>query len=169
MWHVNADRLAGCDPWDRSITLCREAGLKCRLDVTDYLPTQLPYEPRSIDLAFAFSVFTHTSLRASRTALSALRKCISYNGVLAITIRPVEYWDYDERWAAQRDALKSAHRSEGFAFMPHGREAVDGDITYGDTSMTFEFLSGIAEGWQIVGYDRTLSDPYQIIVFLRPV
>ena len=166
--YTDAATLAGCDPWDRSIEICRESRLPCRLDVTDYLPKSLPYPAGCFDLAFAFSVFTHTSLRASSSALAALRPCVADEGLLAITIRPIEYWDYDTRFAAERSALKAAHRAEGFAFAPHNRAAVDGDVTYGDTSMSFEFLEKIAPAWRIASFDRTMDDPYQIVVYLKP-
>jgi SAM-dependent methyltransferase len=69
-------RIVGCDPWDRSLILCREAGLTCRLDQTDCLPESLPYPDASFDFVYAFSVFTHTSPRATRMALRVLRKVI---------------------------------------------------------------------------------------------
>ena len=168
MYYAENDQLVGCDPWDESIRICVEDGFKCKLDVTDYLPESLPYPAESFDFIYAFSVFTHTSVRATKTALAALRKVIAKDGILAITIRPAEYWDMDQNFTKQAAALKKKHRKEGFVFMPHQREAVDGDITYGDTSMTFEYLDSVAKGWKRVGYDRSLDDAYQIIVYLKP-
>ena len=169
MYFADNNKLAGCDPWDESIRLCRNDGIDCKLDVTDYLPVALPYEPASFDLVFAFSVFTHTSERATKMALAALRNVIAPNGLLALTIRPLEYWDIDAHHSAAAAKLKALHRSEGFVFMPHQRQAVDGDITYGDTSMSFDVLARLAPGWRQVGYDRTLDDAYQIIVYMKPV
>ncbi|MFN3314397.1 MAG: class I SAM-dependent methyltransferase [Hyphomonas sp.] len=169
MFYADNSQLVGCDPWDESIKLCTEDGIKCRLDVTDYLPESLPYPAGAFDFIYAFSVFTHTSLRATRTALAALRKVIAKDGILAITIRPLEYWDMDQNFVKQAAALKEKHRKEGFVFMPHQRKPIDGDITYGDTSMSFEYLDSLAPGWKRVGYDRSLDDAYQIIVYLKPV
>ena len=169
MRYAVLDNLVGCDPLEESIQICREDGIPCRLDVTDFLPESLPYPDETFDLMFAFSVFTHTSLRASKAALAALRKTAVPDALLAITIRPVEYWANDPAYTEEAPKLQKKHRKEGFVFVPHEREAVDGDITYGDTSMSLDYLASIAEGWKISGYDRSIFDENQIIVFLRPV
>lgn len=169
LYYCDAEKLTGCDPWEKSINLCKKAGIACRLDVTDYLPERLPYNEASFDLIFSFSVFTHTSRRAAETALKALRPIIRPNGLLVLTIRPVEYWDHNKSIEAEKkEQLIRAHNAEGFAFRPHNRGAIDGDITYGDTSMTFGALAALAKGWKIVAYDRLLDDPYQAIVVLEP-
>ncbi|GHU35102.1 hypothetical protein AGMMS50256_29740 [Betaproteobacteria bacterium] len=62
---------------------------------------------------------------------------------------------------------KSRHHTDGFSFLPHNREPIDGDITYGDTSMSLDWLKATFPNLEIVGIDRSLSDPYQIYVFLK--
>jgi SAM-dependent methyltransferase len=149
-------RIVGCDPWDRALALCREAGLTCRLDQTDYLPESLPYPDGSFDFAYAFSVFTHTSAKATRTALSALRKVIRPDGVLAITLRPIEYWSFARDIPdSEKPELESAHRRTGFAFRPHATGVAE--PTYGDTSMTVEFLVTEHPGWRVASLDRSLQ------------
>lgn len=169
LYFADPETLIGCDPWDKSIELCKEAAIPATLDVTEYLPQSLPYAPGSIDFTYAFSVFTHTSLRASRAALSALRPVMRKDGLLALTIRPIEYWAYAAR-NGDFDAapLQRDHREKGFAFRPHQRPPIDGDITYGDTSMTFAFLEQMAEGWRFHSYEHSLDDPHQLIAFLQP-
>jgi SAM-dependent methyltransferase len=157
----------GVDPWDRSIELCREAGLPNRFAQSDYLPTSLPVEDETFGLIYAFSVFTHTSERATRQALATLRNYIEPDGMLVVTIRPHEYWDHAAPWV-NRNLMREQHTSRGFAFTPHNREPIDGDITYGDTSMTFDWLVANAPGWRLAGYDHTLDDVNQIIVYLQP-
>ncbi|MGB0907737.1 MAG: class I SAM-dependent methyltransferase [Maricaulaceae bacterium] len=168
-YFTDSSNLFGCDPWDESIRLCKEAGLNCNFEITDYLPDSLPYEAHSIDFSYAFSVFTHTSERASKTALNALHGITKPSGHLAITIRPVEYWAIDQAVSEEeRETLEQDHKNKGYAFKPHNRDKVDGDITYGDTSMTMEKLSELCPKWDITAYDRSLEDPYQIIVYLKP-
>jgi len=168
MYFANNDHLFGCDPWEKSIELCRESGIKCDLQVTDYLPLALPYPNGNFDLIYAFSVFTHTSLRATTTALAALSKIIRPDGVLVITIRPVEYWDYHQNLSdTERKSLKNNHDHTGFSFRPHNRQSVDGDITYGDTSISLEFIEKNFSDWKILDSERTLDDPYQRIVYLQ--
>lgn len=166
-------RIWGVDPWDRSIELCRQDRILANLAISDYLPQTLPVGEARFSLVYAFSVFTHLSERATRLALATLGNYLDKDGLLVITIRPIEYW---ERAAAalspgqDKDAAAAQprlHAQNGFAFVPHGRAPIDGDITYGDTSMTFEWLAAAAPGFDIVGYDHTLDDLLQIIVYLR--
>lgn len=158
-YYSNPDTIYGCDPWDESISRCREANIQAHLTISDYLPKSIPFDVK-FDLIYAFSVFTHLSRRATESALSALRKSISFDGLLVITIRPVEYWELSEE-------MHAAHLRDGFAFKPHQRQAMDGDITYGDTSMSPEFIMTNFAQWRLVGIDRSLCDPHQIYVFLQ--
>jgi hypothetical protein len=97
--------LYGCDPWDRSIDLGKQDGLTVNLALSEYLPTHLPFTER-FHLIYAFSVFTHLSLRATRQCLDTLHGYIGENGVLVITIRPVEYWAADPNASqAEREHL----------------------------------------------------------------
>jgi SAM-dependent methyltransferase len=162
-------RLVGVDPWNRSIELCREAGMGAHFHVSDYLPTALPVGDQKFDLIYAFSVFTHLSPRAATAALRTLRRYVAKDGMLTITIRPVEYWQIDPHASAeQRASLPALHREQGYAFLPHNRPPVDGDVTYGDSSMTLEWLELRFPEWQIRGTDRSLDDPYQRYVHLTP-
>lgn len=161
----------GIDPWDRSIEECRKAGLGDRFRQSDYLPQQLPIDGL-FDCVVAFSVFTHLSERAAISALRAIRAVTAPGGLLALTIRPLEYWDValtsiGPAAAAQAPALKVAHARTGFAFLPHDRAPVDGDITYGDASMTLDWLAHSAVGWTRLGIDRSIIDPLQLLVFLQ--
>ena len=88
-------------------------------------------------------------------------------------------------FGANFDLLKKQHDDEGFAFAPHnglercfaaieralaqrGKPPIDGDITYGDTSMTFRWLSVNIPEWKVASYDHTLDDILQLVVYLTP-
>lgn len=162
--HTKPENIFGCDPWDVSIQLCRAANLKAHLAVTDYVPSGLPFE-KPFHLIYAFSVFTHLSQRTADAVMSTLRKHIAPDGLLVITIRPETYWTVDPRvseWAAE---LQKRHREEGFAFVPHQREPIDGDVTYGDTSMSIEYVAKRWPDWKVVGSEPT-CDPFQRVVYL---
>ena len=169
-YFTDPDNYYGLDPWDLSIELCRKANLPGHLAVSEYLPTSLPIGDIKVDLIFAFSVFTHLSLRATGLALRTLRNYISDAGLLVITIRPIDYWSLGHVLELIPDAagLVAAHKEHGFAFEPLIRPAVDGDITYGHTSMSLEFVHDHFNQWQVVQFDRSLDDPYQLVVFLKP-
>jgi SAM-dependent methyltransferase len=168
-YFCDTQHVIGVDPWDRSIEECRAARLGPNCLLSDYLPESLPVGALSFDLAYAFSVFTHLSKRATMAALAAVRQYMKPGGVFCITIRPAEYWDQDSTVTspAERMALKAKHFQEGFAFVPHGLAPIDGDITYGDTSMSLEWLDSNLANWTRVRIDRSLEDGLQIYVFLQ--
>ncbi len=168
-YFTDPERIAGCDPWDLAIRHCKDARIGCRLDVTDYLPASLPYEDETFDLVLAYSVFTHTSRRASVAALEAISPVIRPNGLLVLTIRPREYWAYPtaETSEVQQSALLRAHDETGFAFRPHNRPPIDGDVTFGDTSMKVETIEELCPEWKVIGYDWSLPDLLQLIVLLQ--
>ena len=47
--------------------------------------------------------------------------------------------------------------------------AVDGEITYGDTSITLAYLARNFPQWKVDNVVCNEADPYQIILFLKPV
>jgi SAM-dependent methyltransferase len=169
-YFTDPDRLFGVDPWDRSISECQEAGLGANFRLSDYLPNALPV-PGPFDFLYAFSVFTHTSLRATKAALEVCRRYIADDGIMFITIRPVEYWTLDRSVHGLDDvsSMIKAHEAHGFTFSPFDLPPVDGDITYGNTSMTVEWIESNIPQWQVAAVDRSLDDAYQIYVALKPV
>jgi SAM-dependent methyltransferase len=168
-YFTDPDRLFGVDPWDQSIAECREAGMGANFRLSDYLPKTLPVSG-PFDFVYAFSVFTHTSPRATVAALRACRQYIADDGIMLITIRPVEYWSVGESAHGLTDAspMIEAHETLGFAFMPHNLPPIDGDITYGNTSMTVAWIEANIPRWRVAAVDHSLQDPYQIYVALRP-
>ncbi|SDI07246.1 Methyltransferase domain-containing protein [Paraburkholderia steynii] len=167
---TDPSNIYGCDPWDRSIELCRECNLPGTFAISDYLPTKLPFADIKFNLIYSFSVFTHLSERASQAALRACRQAIRDDGLLAITVRPFSYWDYHDEAQnkVDREAMKSEHRLHGFAFTPHNRAPIDGDITYGDASISLPYMQENWPEWEVLGTDVFLQDPFQTLVFLRP-
>lgn len=165
------EQLYGVDPWPESIRLCHEAGLMKNVLLSDYLPESLPV-PQDFDFVFAFSVFTHLSERATSLALRTIRQHMKEAGVLCITIRPIEYWRVVHRQQpdAFHERVEAAHASDGFAFHPHYRDPVDGDITYGDTSMTLDYLTSVVGGlFSIAHIDRSGDDLLQRYVYLKAI
>ena len=167
---TDPSKIFGCDPWDTSIEICRGNNLAANLAVSDYLPTALPFGDAKFDLIYAFSVFTHLSERAAKAALSACRKSVKDDGMMVITVRPLSYWDYhqESQNKVDRERMRRDHKTRGFAFTPHDRAPVDGDITYGDTSISLEYLRSNLPDWEVSGIDVFLQDPFQTLVFLRP-
>jgi len=167
--YVPAGQIYGLDPWDTSIALCRDHRCPGHLDSCDYVPQSLPLTG-PFDLIYAFSVFTHLSEKTANAIMTLLRDYIAAEGLLAITIRPPDYWDMHQDWHENynKAMLLQQHEERGYAFMPHYREPIDGDITYGDTSMTLDYIRQHWTQWQIAGTAHNPGDPWQIVVFLQP-
>jgi trans-aconitate methyltransferase len=154
--------LYGVDPSIDALELCRTHGLRCALAQSDELPATLPVKG-AFDVIFSFSVFTHLSMSAAQIALAALRTCISDQGFLCLTIRPVEYWKTQDPQICKR--MEDAHFSSGFAFHPRQRKA---EQTFGKTSMSLECLQSLARDWEVYGTEWSKVDPLQQIVALTP-
>lgn len=164
------NNIYGCDPWDKSIEFCRQSGLSGSFNLSEYIPVGPPFAGKRFDLIYSFSVFTHLSERCGKAVAKACREAIKDNGLMAITIRPLSYWEVHDpaQNVVNVEAMKDAHTTRGFAFTPHGRAPIDGDITYGDASMTLEYIEENWPEWKVVGVDHYLQDPYQSIVYLKP-
>jgi SAM-dependent methyltransferase len=165
--YVDPENYVGLDPWNVSLELCQKDGLLGRFLQSDYLPATLPLGAERFDLAFAFSVFTHTSKNATLTALRALRRHVKTNGLLVITIRPIEFCPIIERIPVeQREAMALQARQEGFAFVSDGN-IHEGEATFGDTVMSLDWLAENAPDWNVECIDRGL-DGWQTLVMLTP-
>lgn len=167
-YYTDPSGIFGCDPWDRSIAICREDGVLAHLAVSDYLPETLPFQG-PFDFIYAYSVFTHLSRRATHACLDTLGRYLAPGGVLVITTRPEEYWAGDAGTRAKGlDAvLTEEHRRTGFAFRPHRRDPVDGDITYGEATMSLDYIRAHFPAFRIAGSMASAADPLQIVVVLR--
>jgi SAM-dependent methyltransferase len=164
--YVSYENLYGVDPWDTSIDLCKQYGIKANLAVCDYVPQELPFEQK-FDLIFAHSVFTHLSEKTAKTVLETLRKYVDDKGVLVITIRPKRFWSFHQQGKFEND-MYQMHEERGFAFHPHRRAPINGEITYGDTSISLGYIEENYRQWEL---DRLIIDrnnPYQTVLFLRP-
>jgi hypothetical protein len=123
----------------------------------------------TFDLVYAFSVFTHLSEKTANAVSSTIRKRIREDGLFALTIRPVEYWSA-QSWfppGLTPAAMRARHLQTGFAFIPHNRAPIDGDVTFGDTSIALDYVERHWTEWRLAS---TLNEvePNQVVLFLRP-
>ncbi|BDM24254.1 methyltransferase domain-containing protein [Pseudomonas sp. LRP2-20] len=168
------ENIYGCDPWDQSLQICADCGITGNLAQSDYLPENLPFPGMKFDFIYAYSVFTHLSEKAALAAVSACRKHIADDGLLIITVRPKSYWEVhpdSQNHLVVKSQMIKDHERKGFAFTPHGvgtPAQVNGEITYGDSSMTLDYIKDHWREWQVVGTEHFLQDPYQMLVFLKP-
>jgi ubiquinone/menaquinone biosynthesis C-methylase UbiE len=165
--YLPTSNIYGVDPWDESIKECEKHGIKVNLALSDWVPQSLPFDCQ-FDLIFAFSVFTHLSEKTAQIVLQTLRKYIKPDGVLIITIRPKEYWQIHEKGLHFTNMIDT-HEEKGFAFIPQNLVPIDGDITYGDASISLEYFTSHFKDWEVESVEYNEIDPYQIVLFLKPV
>lgn len=173
LFSMYSDDVYGVDAWEVSLEHSRAAGFGDRIALSAAVPSELVFV--GFDFLFAFSIFTHLSETATISALKALRKSAVDGAVLAITTRPVEFWETAAQHGTHLKAdqvpvskLVADHQSSGFAFYVEGMEDTEGQH-YGDTSLSTDWLREHAIGWRIEKFDRSLNDPMQRYVFLRAV
>lgn len=162
-------RIYGVDPWPSSLEAARASRVRGHLARCDEVPRDLPFPGVTFDLAYAFSVFTHLSERTAAAVLEAIRPRLSAGGLLVLTVRPVGYWKSHAEYPPGTDAevMERRHREEGFAFIPHHREPIDGDVTFGDTSISLDYVRRRWRAWHLAEAVVSRSDPEQVILFLR--
>jgi Methyltransferase domain len=154
--YIDADNLYGVDPWSESLRLCREHGVIGHLALSEWLPRALPFRG-PFSLIYAFSVFTHLSEETTAVSLEMLRRYITDDGALVITVRPPEIWENIEQ-----PSMIAEHHRRGFAFSPLNNSA-----TYGDSSIAPEYVSQTFPFWR-VETQLMYGEPYQHYLLLRP-
>ena len=168
--YSDPSKIYGLDPWESSLGICRKTGVLGNLALCDDVPRALPFPGVAFDLVYAFSVFTHLSEKTATAVLGAIRRRIRDDGLLALTIRPDTYWTVHTGFPAGTNAraLQAAHAEKGFAFVPHQRVPIEGDITFGDTSISLDYVRRHWTEWDLSGQKVNDLDPYQLVLFLRP-
>lgn len=168
MYYFSDERqIYGLDSWQTSITLCHQHGMTENIRLSEFFPERLPVPDAGLDVIYAFSVFTHLSRPALLKCLMTLRSCLRPDGLLAITIRPADYWHISPQACAtgNTELMLSAHERDGFAYMPITTPISSQD--YGEASMTLAWLAAHAPGLKIVASDHSPLDSHQHYVFLQ--
>ena len=98
--------------------------------------------------------------------LTAVNDNVAPAGILIATYRPVEFWRFRDKargteFAAERE---DRHRTQGFAYTPHNGSDNE---TYGDISLNLSFFE--QPGWKVAGYDRSLTDLFQVAAILKAI
>lgn len=169
-YFTDEDNVYGVDPWKTSIDFCTNSKITKNIYVSENIPSKLPVGNVKFDLIFSFSVFTHLSKLTTIACLNTIWNYLKPDGLIVITVRPSEYWELKYKDAVDHHTathLKKSHKESGFAFVPHNIPPIDGEITYGDTSMTVKWICDNVANLKIAGTDRSLSDPYQLYIFLQ--
>lgn len=166
--YIPTTQIYGVDAREDVIRLCSK--LHGSFYVSERVPRTLP-TPNGLkfDFIIAFSVFTHLSEKVTIRCIQTLRDYLADSGVIALTIRPREYWSHLRNSDCDVERIVADHDVRGFAFRPHGWEPIDGDIPYGDSSMSLDYIARSFSGLEIAGLEWNPVDELQLTVFLRKV
>jgi glycosyltransferase involved in cell wall biosynthesis len=168
--YIPTINLFAVDAWEPSLHHCNNNKVRANIAKIEEICVEIPFEDK-FDLVISFSVFTHLSKRSAEAALKALRASIDDNGLMIVTVRPKEFIpeflsQYDV--AASAEEIERLYQEDGFVFIPHNREPVDGDITYGDTFISVDYIKMNWSDWRIVETQINAIDPYQKLIVLKP-
>lgn len=153
-YYTGPENIYAADAWDTSLSYLRNDGVIANVIQTPDLPQTIDCQ---VDIAYSFSVLTHTSRDATQAILRAVRTAVPKGGLFIATIRPIEIWERQDRPAKLVAELKQAHRENGYAFVPDKTNE-----HYGDTSMKPAILG--TKDWRILSVERSLADPVQLVV-----
>jgi SAM-dependent methyltransferase len=172
---VTPGRLFGTDPTPMILDVCRRDRVPAQLHDIDVLPDGLPVG--DIDLAYAFSVFTHTSEVATERALDALHAALVPGGILVVTVRPPAYLTLAPDFRPALDELgpgwSQELRGSRYLFVPHPAQDshfqyYGDEMTYGESIIT---LPWIRERWaprfELLEAAPLVGDLHQVVVTLR--
>jgi SAM-dependent methyltransferase len=163
--------LYGVDASPQILDVARELRVRGQLALIDEYPEALPFRDTKFDFIYCFSVLTHLSRRAQAKSLALWHRYLADDGLIAATIRPRQYWAASTEWkqisASDADEQMTQHDVHGFAYKPHNRPSIGGDIPYGDASVDIDYIRRNWHGWEVASLDYSLLDPLQVIVFLK--
>jgi hypothetical protein len=106
-------------------------------------------------------VLTHLSEDAFFPTLAAVRETLAPHDLFVFTIRPVDDWRYIDNLKELEIAeeMEARHRRARFAFHPGESPA------FGEASIATTYLE--LSGWQLLGCERLLDNPHQLVVVFR--
>lgn len=154
------ENLVGCDAWESSLETARRSGLPIELVESDPRLETLPVDEGSLDVVFAFSVFTSLGPNAFPSCLAGIARMLRPGGLAVFTVRPAEYWTLRPEVPA---ALSEAEATD-FYFLAHP----DRD-DYGDTSVSLAYLDRACadSGLERPSLEWFPVDPHQVVVRAR--
>lgn len=170
-WLFKPENIFAVDPMQSSIDVCKKNNVTAHVRKIEKIVTTLPFDEK-FDLIYAFSVFTHLSQESAMAAQRTLRQHMTHDGLLAITVRPVEYWQYVNSQGKLSDedleTLVNSHHTTGYSFKPHNNRPNELNAnTYGDCTYSLKYIEQTWKAWKIIKVDRNFSDPLQVYVYLR--
>lgn len=169
---VAPGHLFGTDPVQAILDVCRRDRVPAEVHKSAFLPDELPVG--DLNLAYAFSVFTHLSETAAERNLAALHGALRPGGLLLVTIRPPDYVRMSPMlaplarrlpagWPGEPRHVFVAHPAQDSHFQYEG-----GEMTYGEAIVTLPY---VRERWaprfELLDVAPLVGDLHQVMLTLR--
>jgi SAM-dependent methyltransferase len=181
--HAPPAHLIGIDIDDHCIELCRSAMPYGTFLRSPVLPP-LAFDPASLDVITAYSVFSHLSQASFERWLDEFRRLLAPGGFLFFTTLKIEHLDVWDRLAVSgnehyRDALARAAFSRAawetriengdFLFVPTGGGDMRDSSFYGEAILSPQYLVKLAPafGFRIVEIAAGLDLPQSFVALHR--
>lgn len=163
MFFADPERLTGLEPDVSALDLAQQTGVLGRLERWDFRQAGLPTGTARFDLIVAHALFGHMALAVMDAAMAALRASIAERGVLALTVRPIEFWDFRaQQGDADAPALREEHVRSGFS------SRLETTATpFGEATIDLDWFSDRYPQWELRGADRGW-DELRTILLLTP-
>jgi SAM-dependent methyltransferase len=161
-YYADPSHIWGVDAEQTPLDICNKDRVKANLAKIENIPSNLPLKEKSIDLAYAYSVFTHLPGHVADACLQAIKKTMRPNALFIATIWPVEVWSVIDTMRKTEfvKTMPGIHERTGLAHVPH-----DVHKDYGLTTTSPKFFE--ERGWNVLGYESSIFDPNQISIVLE--
>ena len=138
--NVLPDKLYGCDPNPVFIDFCKSLRVPGNIRLSDWESRQRAFD-LEFDLAYCFSVFTHTSEILQVNILERLAEMLTSDGLLIATVRPgslIESVGGEMEYFTEEEKLDWLRRFEkgSFLYKPY-----PGSIHWGITVIPEDYLA----------------------------
>lgn len=156
---VPREKLWGCDSSGDILAVCQQTRVPGVLRQSLVRPAALPYAGK-VDLAYAFSVFTHLSERTHWEILECIYRGLAERGIFVATVRPRAFLPCMQ--------FSESNYCAGYLFVPHNLPPVDGDVPYGDAVIADSYIrSRWSKRFRILDKWWLLEDSMQVAYVLQ--
>jgi len=135
--------------------------LRDQFSVINPVPDEGGVLPES-DVAFLFSIFTHTPLWLTQRVIDGLSH--KSGRIIIFTVRPETIWRHGASFPDGQEKPDNLleYMEAGYSFLPQGK-----DTNYGDSAYSFNLVQTICKNLKLVDVRFTVLDPLQIYYAYR--
>jgi SAM-dependent methyltransferase len=179
---VRAENIIGVDVDPDILKICKATGVPGRLEHIEPLGV-LPVPNGSINLATAYSVFTHLPEAVHLHWMKEFARAVAPGGIVALTLEPRRFLDFVEeapekgksqwhltmaKFAAEAPKLKLRFDAGEFIYLPTGGGAYRPSETYGEAVVPLSYIrSRWSADFEVLEYLDDAKKFWQAVLILR--